>query len=82
MWMKGYQESLLLSWKEVSEDKWNNLNWNSSIVVQDILYYLHYLSRKVSSIVTLLKALSTQPASINLLSVPLTICNLFWPPTQ
>ena len=39
-------------------------NWNSPFVIQDALYYLHYLSKRVSSIVTSLKVLLTQPASI------------------
>ena len=57
-------------------------NWNSPFVIQDTLYYLHYLSKRVSSIATSLKVLLTQPASIHSSSVPLTICNLFWSPTQ
>lgn len=46
------------------------------------LYYLHSLSKKVSSIVTSSRVLSTQPASIRSSSVPSTICNPFQPPTQ
>ena len=51
-------------------------------ILCNTLYYLHYLSKRLSTIATSLKVLLTQPASIHSLSVPLTIYNLFWPPTQ
>src|SRR5882762_253303 len=70
-----------LLWQEVSQAKQGEISSELIHSSQGTLYCLHYLSMKVSSTVTSLKALSTWQASTNLLSIPSTVCNPLQSPT-
>src|SRR5882762_11122733 len=80
MWSKGYRESLFLLWQKVSRAKQSEISSELIDSSQGTPYCPRYLLVKVSSTATSLKALLTQRASTNLLSIPLIVCNPFQPP--